>query len=212
MTSVAKAETPGIVFRWPRAYDWLLRLMWGSREKRYRERVLELAGIGPGQRVLDIGCGTGTQALAARQLVGDRGQVCGIDASPEMIARARSKAEAMGLYVDFREAPAQALPFGDASFDVVISTTVIHCLPEEARALCFAEMARVLRPDGKVMLVDFGGSSRHTLAGHAGIHGRFDLTAERERLPSAGLVETSSGPVGFSDLQFILARLGDGQT
>jgi hypothetical protein len=73
-------------------------------------------------------------------------------------------------------------------------------------------MARVLRPDGRLLLVDFGGSSRHTLAGHAGIHGRFDLTAERKRLASAGLVETSSGPVGFSDLQFILARLGDGQT
>jgi ubiquinone/menaquinone biosynthesis C-methylase UbiE len=206
---MAKAKAPGIVFRWPRAYDWLLRLMWGSREKRYRERVLELAGIGPGQRVLDIGCGTGTQALAARELVGDRGQVCGIDASPEMVARARSKAEAMGLYGDFREAAAQALPFVDASFDVIISTTVIHCLPEDVRALCFAEMARVLKPDGKVLLVDFGGSSRHTLAGHAGIHGRFDLTAERERIAAAGLVEIASGPVGLSDLQFILARPRD---
>jgi len=212
MTSMARAQAPGIVFRWPRAYDWLLRLMWGSREKRYRERVLELAGIGLGQRVLDVGCGTGTQALAARQLVGDHGQVCGIDASPEMIARARSKAEATGLDVDFQEGTAQALPVGDASFDVVISTTVIHCLPEHARAVCFAEMARVLRPDGNVMLVDFGGSSRHSLAGHAGIHGRFDLTAERERIAAAGLVELASGPVGFSDLQFILVRHGDRQS
>jgi SAM-dependent methyltransferase len=126
-----------------------------------------------------------------------------------MIARALAKAEAVGLSVDFREAAAQALPFADGSFDMVLSTTVIHCLPEDARPLCFAEMARVLSPSGKVMLVDFGGSSRQTLAGHAGIHGRFDLAEERDRIAAAGMTEVASGPVGFSDLQFILARRGE---
>jgi ubiquinone/menaquinone biosynthesis C-methylase UbiE len=123
-----------------------------------------------------------------------------------MVRRARAKAEAQGLYIDFRVATAQALPFSDGSFEVVLSTTVIHCLPEGARQQCFAEMARVLKSDGRLLLVDFGGPSRHSIAGHAGIHGRFDLASERKRVAAAGLVEIESGPVGFSDLQFILSR------
>ena len=206
MIGMIQAQSQGIVFRWPRTYDWLLRLMWGRRQDDYRRRVLELARISEGDRVLDVGCGTGTQAIAARQLVGPTGRVTGVDASTEMIARARSKAEALGHQIAFRKTPAQALPFVSESFDVVISTTVIHCLPEAARQQCFAEMARVLRPHGRLLLVDFGGSksSRHSLAGHAGLHGRFDLNSERSRLADAGLVEIDSGPIGFSDLYFIL--------
>jgi ubiquinone/menaquinone biosynthesis C-methylase UbiE len=199
-------EAPGIIFHWPRAYDLLLKLVWGSRERRYRERVLELAGLAHGESVLDVGCGTGTLAIGAKSVVGPTGQVAGVDASPEMIIRAKQKASKAAVAIDFRQATAQALPFADASFDVVVSTTLIHCLPETQRAACFGEMARVMKPNGRLLLIDFGGSadSKHSLFGHLHAHRRFDLASERDRVAKAGLTGIASGATGFSDLHFML--------
>jgi ubiquinone/menaquinone biosynthesis C-methylase UbiE len=75
-----------------------------------------------GESVLDVGCGTGSLAIAARRRLGTDGKVFGIDASPEMIARATSKVARAGISVSFRVAVAEALPFPDAQFDVVLST------------------------------------------------------------------------------------------
>ncbi len=212
MSSISESSAPGIVFRWPRVYDWLLQRIWGRGEGRYRDRVLKLAGVARSDRVLDVGCGTGTLAIAAQRLVGREGRVTGVDASPEMVTRARAKAVMKGLDVDFVEAPAQHLPFADGSFDAVLSTTVIHCLPEVARRQCFAEMARVLKPGGRLLLVDFGGSetAKHSLFGHLHFHRRFDLADERARVADAGLVQIDGGPLGFSDLYFILATNAGG--
>ena len=204
---VAGQELHGKLFRWPRAYDWLLKLIWGKAEGQYRDRVLELVGIGQGQSLLDVGCGTGTLAIAARKQIGRQGGVAAVDASAEIIARARRKAEALGLQIAFTEAIAQDLPFPDASFDAAVSTTVIHCLPVSARHQSYAEIARVLKPGGQLLLVDFGGSaaSKRSLFGHLQAHRRFDLLEERGRLAHAGLIEIDAGPLGFSDLHFILA-------
>ena len=99
-----------------------------------RERTLDLAGIAPGERVLDVCCGTGTLALAARRRVGATGSVHAVDASEEMVSRARSKSTRRGLPVAFETAVAQSLPFSDATFDVVLCTLALHHLPEDARA------------------------------------------------------------------------------
>lgn len=202
-----KSDECGIVIHWPRAYDLLLRLVWGRREDRYRMRILRLAAIIPGEAVLDVGCGTGTLAIGAKKLVGREVTVAGVDASPEMIARAKEKATQAGADVDFVEGVAQSLPFADRNFDVVVSTTVIHCLPEAQRGHCFAEMARVLKPGGRLMLIDFGGSpdTKRSLIGHMNVHRRFDLAGERGRIAAAGLNECASGAVEFADLYYILA-------
>jgi ubiquinone/menaquinone biosynthesis C-methylase UbiE len=202
-----KSDERGIVLHWPRAYDLLLRLLWGRREDRYRARILQLAAIMPGEAVLDVGCGTGTLAIGAKKLVGREGRVAGVDASPEMIARAQVKAMHAGADIDFVEGTAQSLPSGDRCFDAVVSTTVIHCLPEAQRGHCFAEMARVLKPGGRLLLVDFGGSpgSKHSFIGHMHVHRRFDLAGERGRIAAAGLSECASGAMGFADLAYILA-------
>jgi demethylmenaquinone methyltransferase/2-methoxy-6-polyprenyl-1,4-benzoquinol methylase/phosphoethanolamine N-methyltransferase len=90
--------------------------------------MLELAGLKAGESVLDVGCGTGTLAIAAKHRVGSSGRVYGIDASPEMIARARKKAAAE---ITFEKALVENLPFQDTNFDVVLCTTVLDHLPDK---------------------------------------------------------------------------------
>jgi SAM-dependent methyltransferase len=98
-----------------------------------RQRVVALAELGDGQAVLDVGCGTGTLALAAAALVGAAGRVAGIDPGLRQIARARSKARRAGVAVDFRMGVIEALPFSEGSFDVVTSTLMMHHLPEDLK-------------------------------------------------------------------------------
>ena len=106
-----------------------------------------------GEAVLDVGSGAGTDSLVAAQMVGPEGRVTGIDMTPEMIAKARAGAAEIGLgNVDFVEGEAERLPFADESFDVVISNGVIDLIPDKDAV--FAELFRVLRPDGRIQLAD----------------------------------------------------------
>lgn len=193
------------VFHWPTVYDLMLRVFWGRAEHDYRDRVVQLACLSPGDSVLDVGSGTGTLAMAAKRHVGEAGKVAGIDASPEMVERARRKAAKAGLDIDFKHAGAEALPFQDAAFDAVVSTTVMHCLAERDRPGSVLEMRRVLKPAGRLLLVDFGGSERHGLISHMSAHRRFNLFGVMPLLHDAGFTIVESGPIEFSDLQFILA-------
>src|SRR5713226_4349311 len=135
------------------------------------------------------------------------GRVFGLDASREMIARARKKATGTGAEIDFRLGSAEALPFSEATFDVVLSTTVFHCLPDRARHLCIREMARVLKPNGRLLLIDFGGSERerHSLIGHLHAHRNFDVFDLIPTINESGLTDLKNGSLGFSDLQFLIA-------
>src|SRR5256884_9504077 len=92
----------------------------------------ELGRLSLGERVLDLGCGAGTDSLVAAQMVGERGHVTGIDMSPPMLAKARAAAAEMGAAnVEFVESEAERLPFPDESFDVVISNGVIDLIPDK---------------------------------------------------------------------------------
>jgi SAM-dependent methyltransferase len=107
----------------------------------------------PGERVLDLGSGAGTDSLIAAQMVGSEGRVTGIDMTSEMLAKARAAAAAMGATnVDFIEAEAERLPFPDESFDVVISNGVIDLIPDKDAV--FGELFRVLRPGGRMQVAD----------------------------------------------------------
>jgi arsenite methyltransferase len=109
--------------------------------------------LAPGERVLDLGSGAGTDSLVAAQMVGEQGSVTGIDMTPEMLAKARSTATAMGFAnVEFVEGEAERLPFPDASFDVVISNGVIDLIPDKDAV--FAELHRVLTPGGRMQIAD----------------------------------------------------------
>src|SRR5262249_4450478 len=147
---------PGATLHSPRYYDWLAAIYCLGREGRMRERTLEGAGVAPGEHVLDVCCGTGTLAIAAKGRVGASGSVHGIDASEEMIGRARAKSSRRGRPVTFQVATAQSLPFPDATFDVVLCSLALHHLTDDARAAAIAEMRRVVKAGGRVMIVEFG--------------------------------------------------------
>jgi arsenite methyltransferase len=113
----------------------------------------ELGRLSAGERVLDLGCGAGTDSLVAAQMVGPEGSVIGIDMTPEMLAKARRAAAEMGVTnVEFVDGEIELLPFADESVDVVISNGVIDLLPDKDTV--FAEIYRVLRSGGRIQLAD----------------------------------------------------------
>ena len=114
---------------------------------------VEHAGLAPGQTVLDLGAGAGLDAFVARRVVGEAGAVLGVDFTPEMVAKARENAAALGYEnVRFEHGDIEALPFEDASVDVVVSNCVLNLVPDKPRA--FAEAFRVLRAGGHVCVSD----------------------------------------------------------
>ena len=124
-----------------------------------RYRGMKTVGVLPprqGDRILDVGCGTGELACLIKQLAGEQGRVAGIDPSANMIKVARHKAEKLKLDIDFRLAAIEQLPFEDAAFDEVYSTLMTHHLPAAIKKQGFKEVRRVLRQDGKFLIFDIG--------------------------------------------------------
>ncbi len=169
----SKPTGHGITIGTPRLYDLSAPLFFfGTRRRSYRS-LMAAAGVKAGDRVLDVGCGPGYFVRMLAAAVGRTGSAVGLDAAPEMIDYARRKARRL-TNCRFESGSAEALPFPDASFDVVVSSLMLHHLPDELRPHAAAEMKRVLRPGGTMLLADFTIPERgawHLLGaitGHAG--------------------------------------------
>ena len=118
--------------------------------------TLELSEVRPGQKLLDVGCGTGSLAIVAKAKAGPDGEVHGIDAAPGMIKVALRKADNAGTDVRFQVGLIEGIPFPDDQFDLALSTFMLHHLPDDLKRKGFAEIYRVLKPGGHFLTVDFG--------------------------------------------------------
>jgi ubiquinone/menaquinone biosynthesis C-methylase UbiE len=131
----------------------MVKLLGGDAARR---ALLDQALIQPGQRVLDIGCGTGSLVVLIKRLHPDV-DVFGLDPDAKALARAGRKAAADKVSIQFDQGFADELPYTDASFDRVLSSFMFHHLPRDGKEGMLREARRVLRPGGLFSLLDFGG-------------------------------------------------------
>jgi arsenite methyltransferase len=162
-TYASVSQQPEKDFVFPTGRPWAVDLDYPDELANVPETAVEsFAGVAnpfslgrlqPGEHVLDLGSGAGTDSLVAAQMVGGDGSVTGIDMTPEMLAKARTAASELGVTnVEFVEGEVESLPFADGSFDVVISNGVIDLVPDKDAV--FSELFRVLAPGGRIQLAD----------------------------------------------------------
>ena len=128
---------------------------WLVREGRFKRRLIGQAQLQAGQRVLDLGCGTGTLAIMVKRAQPGV-EALGLDADPRMLKAARAKAAREGVAIRFDQGMAFALPYPDASFERVLSSLMIHHLKTPDKEKTAREVQRVLKPGGRLHVVDFG--------------------------------------------------------
>jgi ubiquinone/menaquinone biosynthesis C-methylase UbiE len=181
-------ESKGLILTGGWRYDMherLFDIFWFRGQGRaLRLRTIALARLNSGEQVLDVGCGTGTLAIQAQRRVGSAGRVFGIDPGAEQIARARAKAARRHMPVAFQIGGVERLAFSDETFDVVLSTLMMHHVPAPLKRQGLAEIVRVLKPGGRLIMADFsrkkdrGRRAARFHAGGSDVHELASLVAE----------------------------------
>lgn len=134
-------------------YDPVLK--WGMREETFKRYLVEQAHLESGQKVLDLGCGTGTLTIQIKQFL-PQIELFGLDGDPAVLRIAREKAATANVNIRWEEGLAYHLPYPAASFDRVISCLMIHHLTAPNKLKAFQEVFRILKPSGEFHLLDFG--------------------------------------------------------
>jgi ubiquinone/menaquinone biosynthesis C-methylase UbiE len=125
------------------------------RDVRYKTLLIEQANAQPGQKVLDLGCGTGTLAIMAKEMQ-PGAKVSGLDADPDMLKVAKFKAGEQNTDVTFDVGFTNELPYSHESFDIVMSSIMVHHLKTPDKEQTAREVFRVLKPGGELHIIDFG--------------------------------------------------------
>ena len=137
-------------------YDFLVAAT--TREKRFKQHLLQQASLQPEWDVLDLGCGTGTLALWAKQIQ-PASHIVGLDGDPQILEIARRKARKRQCEIEFKECLSYRLPFENNSFDCVLSSLFFHHLTPDQKTATLAEVRRVLRPGGALHVADWGAAT-----------------------------------------------------
>jgi len=208
-THETPAQTEGRIIRWASFYDAFTNILTLGHIGMLRSMTVDLSQLKPGEKILDVGCGTGGVTIPAKQRVGNNGDAAGIDPAPEMIAVAKKKAARKGLEIDFRVGVIESLPYEDGTFDVVTSSLMMHHLPHELQVRGLAEIRRVLKPGGRVFIADMLRLSKSlhdrlfaTLTLHGGRVERFGIQDLPKTMEEAGfeniqLLKESFLTIGF---------------
>lgn len=205
-------KTKGATLHKASHYDFHTRLMGLGVDQPNSKMIIELAKIKAGDKILDVGCGSGNLTLTAKLYAGSTGSVFGIDASPEMIEVARKKTKQSGTNVTFEVGLIEQLPFPEATFDVVISRLVIHHLPDNLKRQGFAEIFRVLKPGGVFFLTDFKSPANPILAQVTSllVGRQMMMQSNVSNLPpmlmQAGFTSVTSGPTRSAFLDFVSGK------
>lgn len=137
-----------------RRYDRANTVLSFGTHHAWRRKAVKAARVGPGDHSVDVACGTGDLSFALKRTVGPTGSVVGVDFTPEMLDMARAKAAAKGQDVGFQAGDALALPLADHAFDAATIAFGIRNVDDPPK--CIQEMHRVVRPGGRVVVLEFG--------------------------------------------------------
>ena len=198
MKTSSNSYIPALGHRWlTRFYDPVVRAT--TRETTFKDALLQQASIRDGQRVLDLGCGTGTLAVMVKR-AHRSAQVFGLDADPEALRLARMKLEEAGIAVQVDQGRASALPYRAESFDRILSSLFFHHLPSESKLEAMREVLRVLRPGGEFHVADWGKATSPLMRlAFMGVHllDGFATTTDNVR----GLLPDFLGLAGFEKVE-----------
>ncbi len=182
---------------WVRHYDFIVNVITFGKIKSTHQQTAVLANLQPGQTVLDVGCGTGALLMAVEEIIGEQGTAVGLDVEPAMIAQAKQRAAKHNSRVTFDVASIDNIPYPDEHFDVALQSLVFHHLTNEQKEAGLAELNRVLKGNGRLLIVDLNPSQRGIatrLPGHHQLeqvdHVRSEVV---ERMKKAGFINIQAG-------------------
>ncbi|MDR3577591.1 MAG: methyltransferase domain-containing protein [Anaerolineaceae bacterium] len=202
-------QKAGSMQGWGKSYDTLVGFLSMGQERKLRQATLQLARIIPGEQILEVGCGTGTLSLAAKRQAGAHSTVCGIDIAPDMIETARQKAAKAGLDAQFQVGRIETIPYPDNQFDLVLSSLMLHHIPDDKnKQQGLKEIFRVLKPGGRLLIVDMAPPQNPHLRGLVGLIVGPDFVSHSvaEFMPlleQAGFTNIKTGPTSSRFLAYL---------
>lgn len=154
---------PALRFGWLTPfYDLVVGV--STRERSFKQALIRQAAIGPGHRVLDVGCGTGTLSIWIKA-AHPNAEIVGVDGDPAVLSLASRKAKDAGIPVQFDQAMSYDLPYPNAHFDRVVSSLFFHHLSRENKSRTMEEIHRVLKPGGQLHVADWGRAANPAMRG-----------------------------------------------